>query len=163
MTLITAHVWGEVEAANRDITEPRSGIDRKVGEPRTSADSRWHHRCADGFPAGSQDIRDSCGDRHALLERLHLARHRQNGSTWRRRDLWRWYAPPQPPATNTLAGWKHGARWCIRPCGEHHSPANANTLDDIPRFRTLAPAHVHVDTPWRAPALDEYLRPRSLG
>ena len=162
MTLTTAHVWGEVEAANKGITEPRGGIDRKVGEPRKSADSRWHHCYADGFPGGSQDVRVSRSDRHALLERLHLACHRQTRSTWRRRDLWRWHAPPQPPATNTLARWKHGARWHIRPCGEYYSPANTNTLDDIPRFWTLALTHVHANTPWRAPALDEYLRTRSL-
>jgi len=156
---------GEVETANSDITEPRSGVDRKVGETRRNADSRRHNRRADGFPTGSQDVRDGGSDRNALLERFRLARHRQPWSTWCHRDLWRWHTPRQRATTNTFAGWEHGARRRIRPCGEGHSPANTstNTLDDIPHFRTHTVAHVHADTTWRACALNEHVCTRSLG
>jgi hypothetical protein len=156
---------GEVETASSEITEPRSGVGRKVGEPRTIADSWRRNRRADGFPTGTQDVRGGGGDRHALLERFRLARLRQPRSSWRHRDLWRRHAPRQRATTNTLAGWKHGARWRICPCGGIHSPAdaNTNTLDDIPHFRTLTRAHVHADSPRRTLALDERIRTRSLG
>jgi hypothetical protein len=154
---------GGVETDNREITEPRSGVDRKVGEPRTIADSSRRNRHADGLPTGTQDVRDGRCDRHALVERFRLARHRQPRSSWRHRDLWRRHAPRQRATTNTLAGWKHGARRHIRRRREGHSPANASTLDDIPHFRTHTPAHVHADSSWRALALDEHVRTRSLG
>jgi hypothetical protein len=112
-------------------------------EHRPDANAGRRDRGPDELPARPQDVRDDSGDRHALDERLRLARLRRHRSSRRHRDVRRRQAPRQRASTDVLARQQHRTRRRLRPRREPHSHPNANpglNTTYVPRIGLRAPA-----------------------